>query len=83
MCPALLNSWLLSFTYSVNKGFHPFLDVYVFGIGEAVEKSQLNALASKKRGETHVFILKSFEILREVFNSIISKSESQKYTSDI
>lgn len=57
------------------------LDVYVFGIGDDVKKDQLNALASKKRGETHVFILQNFKTLGKVFNSIISKSEMQKYTS--
>lgn len=48
------------------------LDVYVFGIGDQVNKDQLNSLASKKRGEQHVFIVKDFKILGEVFNSIIS-----------
>uniref|UniRef100_A0A3Q3X9T3 C3/C5 convertase n=1 Tax=Mola mola TaxID=94237 RepID=A0A3Q3X9T3_MOLML len=48
------------------------LDVYVFGIGDQVKKDQLNDLASKKRGETHVFILKDFQSLGEVFNNIIS-----------
>nr|AIA08677.1 complement factor B/C2 [Miichthys miiuy] len=48
------------------------LDVYVFGIGEQVKKEQLNALASKKRDEQHVFILKNYKTLGEVFNSIIS-----------
>lgn len=50
-----------------------FSDVYVFGIGDQVKKDQLNALASKKSGETHVFFLKDYETLGEVFNSIISK----------
>lgn len=59
-----------------------FADVYVFGIGDDVKKDQLNALGSKKRGETHVFILKNFKTLGKVFNSIISKSETQKYTSE-
>lgn len=50
-----------------------FSDVYVFGIGEEVKKDQLNALASQKRNEMHVFILKNFKTLGQVFNSIISK----------
>lgn len=50
-----------------------FSDVYVFGVGDQVKKDQLNALASKKRGEKHVFILKDFQTLGKVFNSIISK----------
>ncbi|XP_044057275.1 complement C2 [Siniperca chuatsi] len=48
------------------------LDVYVFGIGEQVKRDQLNSLASKKRDEKHVFVLKDFKTLGEVFNSIIS-----------
>lgn len=50
-----------------------FSDVYVFGIGDQVKKDQLNVLASKKRGENHLFVLKDFETLGEVFNSIISE----------
>lgn len=50
-----------------------FSDVYVFGIGDQVKKDQLNVLASKKRGEQHLFVLKDFETLGEVFNSIISE----------
>lgn len=50
-----------------------FSDVYVFGLGEDVNKDQLNALASKKRGENHVFVLKDYDTLGEVFNSIISE----------
>ncbi|XP_069003628.1 complement C2 [Embiotoca jacksoni] len=48
------------------------LDVYVFGVGELVNKEELNSLASKKRGESHVFFLKDFEKLGVVFNHIIS-----------
>lgn len=48
-------------------------DVYVFGVGQNVNKEELNSLASKKRDEMHVFILKDFEKLGEVFNKMISK----------
>uniref|UniRef100_UPI0037E805C9 complement factor B n=1 Tax=Semicossyphus pulcher TaxID=241346 RepID=UPI0037E805C9 len=48
------------------------LDVYVFGIGDKVKRDQLNSLASKKRGEEHVFVLQDYETLAAVFNSIIS-----------
>lgn len=50
-----------------------FSDVYVFGVGNEVKKDLLNALASQKRGERHVFILKDFKTLGNVFNSIISE----------
>ncbi|XP_023134907.1 complement C2 isoform X2 [Amphiprion ocellaris] len=48
------------------------LDVYVFGIGEKVNKKELNSMASKKRGERHLFILKDYETLGDMFNKIIS-----------
>ncbi|XP_068173158.1 complement C2 [Antennarius striatus] len=48
------------------------LDVYVFGIGTKVKRDELNSLASKKRGEQHVFVLKDFHSLGQMFNSIIS-----------
>lgn len=50
-----------------------FSDVYVFGIGDQVKRNQLNILASQKRNEKHVFVLKDFKTLGTVFNSIISK----------
>uniref|UniRef100_A0A8D3DDZ7 C3/C5 convertase n=1 Tax=Scophthalmus maximus TaxID=52904 RepID=A0A8D3DDZ7_SCOMX len=48
------------------------LDIYVFGVGDQLKKEELNSIASQKRGEKHVFVLKDFETLGEVFNSIIS-----------
>ncbi|XP_076000051.1 complement C2 [Genypterus blacodes] len=48
------------------------LDVYVFGIGNDVNRGKLNAIASKKRNEEHIFILKDYESLGSVFNSMIS-----------
>uniref|UniRef100_A0AAX7SM94 Uncharacterized protein n=1 Tax=Astatotilapia calliptera TaxID=8154 RepID=A0AAX7SM94_ASTCA len=56
-------------------------DVYVFGVKEKVNKEELNSLASKKRGETHVFILKDYDKLGEVFNSIISKWKSTLHSN--
>ena len=50
-----------------------FSDVYVFGIGSKVNKDELNSLASNKRGEEHLFILEDYEVLGDVFNSIISE----------
>jgi len=50
-----------------------FSDVYVFGVGDTVKKEELNSLASQKSSEQHVFILKDFQTLGEVFNSIISE----------
>ncbi|KAJ8369058.1 hypothetical protein SKAU_G00090860 [Synaphobranchus kaupii] len=50
------------------------LDVYVFGVGENVNKKELNTLTSKKRGEQHIFILKEYEDLGKVFDEMISDS---------
>uniref|UniRef100_A0A8D0CH12 C3/C5 convertase n=1 Tax=Scleropages formosus TaxID=113540 RepID=A0A8D0CH12_SCLFO len=48
------------------------LDIYVFGVGDSVNKKQLNAIASKKMKEEHVFILKKYKDLGKVFDSMIS-----------
>ncbi|XP_037335976.2 complement C2 [Pungitius pungitius] len=48
------------------------LDVYVFGIGDQVNKAELNSIASKKRGEEHFFVVRDFRTLGQVFNRIIS-----------
>lgn len=61
--------------YNVTETDHTherLLDVYVFGIGTKVKKDELNSLASKKRGENHLFILENYSQLGEVFNNIIS-----------
>ncbi|XP_037534007.1 complement C2 [Nematolebias whitei] len=71
---------LLGYTNSTanDHSNEKMLDVYVFGIGTTVNKEELNSLASKKRGETHFFVLKDYEKLGEVFNSIISDSSVTK-----
>ncbi|KAF3693051.1 Complement factor B [Channa argus] len=48
------------------------LDVYVFGVGDQVNREELNSLASKKSNEMHLFVLEHFQALGKVFNSIIS-----------
>ncbi|XP_023869870.1 complement C2 [Salvelinus sp. IW2-2015] len=48
------------------------LDIYVFGVGDNVNKNELNLIASRKRHEKHLFILKDYKQLGEVFNSMIS-----------
>ncbi|KAG7321804.1 hypothetical protein KOW79_014662 [Hemibagrus wyckioides] len=54
------------------------LDVYVFGIGEKVKLSELKQLASIKIRERHLFILKNYEHLGEVFNRMINDSTVTK-----
>ncbi|KAI1894078.1 hypothetical protein AGOR_G00130290 [Albula goreensis] len=51
-----------------------FLDIYVFGVGNSVNKKELNSIASQKQGEHHIFILKEYEDLGTVFDSMISDS---------
>ncbi|XP_035240000.1 complement C2 isoform X2 [Anguilla anguilla] len=50
------------------------LDIYVFGVGQNVNKKELNTLTSKKQGEKHIFILKKYKDLGEVFDKMISDS---------
>ncbi|XP_058162513.1 LOW QUALITY PROTEIN: complement factor B [Dasypus novemcinctus] len=53
-----------------------YLDVYVFGIGPLVEQTNINALASKKDKEQHVFKVKDMEHLEDVFYKMIDESQS-------
>lgn len=63
----------LGYNYTAIDHTHErLLDVYVFGIGSKVNKDELNAVASKKRGEKHIFLLKKYSDLGEVFNNIIT-----------
>uniref|UniRef100_A0A4W5PWE4 C3/C5 convertase n=1 Tax=Hucho hucho TaxID=62062 RepID=A0A4W5PWE4_9TELE len=54
------------------------LDVYVFGVGDNVNKNELNLIASTKQHEKHLFILKDYKQLGEVFNSMISDKSVTK-----
>ncbi|XP_061876232.1 complement factor B-like [Colius striatus] len=53
-----------------------FLDVYVFGVGAEVHVETLNALASHKDGEQHVFLLRGPLDLQETFHHMIDESET-------
>ncbi|XP_043819334.1 complement factor B [Dromiciops gliroides] len=53
-----------------------YLDVYVFGIGPLVDQEKINALASKKDGERHVFKVKDMEDLEHVFFLMIDESKA-------
>ncbi|KAM9666334.1 complement factor B [Trichechus inunguis] len=53
-----------------------YLDVYVFGIGPLVDQANINALASKKDKEQHVFRVKDMEHLEDVFYQMIDESQS-------
>lgn len=63
---------LFGYTSLTDHTGENLLDVYVFGVGQDVNKKELNDLASKKRGEEHVFILQDYKTLGKVFNKMIS-----------
>nr|XP_028573449.1 complement factor B [Podarcis muralis] len=52
-----------------------FLDVYIFGIGSMVAIENVNALASQKPGERHVFKLKDYDEVRDAFEEMIDESQ--------
>ncbi|KAL1260174.1 hypothetical protein QQF64_008001 [Cirrhinus molitorella] len=54
------------------------LDVYVFGVGQQVNLAQLKTIASSKKDEHHVFVLKDYKQLGLVFNQMISDSAVTK-----
>uniref|UniRef100_A0A8C5P336 Complement factor B n=1 Tax=Jaculus jaculus TaxID=51337 RepID=A0A8C5P336_JACJA len=53
-----------------------YLDVYVFGVGPLVNQENINALASKKDREQHVFKVKDMENLEDVFFQMIDETKS-------
>ncbi|XP_059558358.1 complement factor B [Myotis daubentonii] len=53
-----------------------YLDVYVFGVGPLVNQENINALASKKDKEQHVFKVKDMENLENVFYQMIDESQA-------
>lgn len=59
-------------TSSTEHSNEDLLDVYVFGLGDKVNKKELNDIASKKRDEQHLFILQNAISLEEVFHLMIS-----------
>jgi hypothetical protein len=48
--------------------------VYVFGVGPLVDQVNINALASKKDNEQHVFKVKDMENLEDVFFQMIGRN---------
>uniref|UniRef100_W5MHP3 C3/C5 convertase n=1 Tax=Lepisosteus oculatus TaxID=7918 RepID=W5MHP3_LEPOC len=59
---------------SLDNTNEDYLDIYVFGVGDKVNKRELNSIASQKRDEEHLFILKGPEELGKVFDQMISDS---------
>uniref|UniRef100_A0A8C3YP08 Complement factor B n=1 Tax=Catagonus wagneri TaxID=51154 RepID=A0A8C3YP08_9CETA len=53
-----------------------YLDIYVFGVGPLVNQENINALASKKDREQHVFKLKDVDNLEDVFIQMLDESRT-------
>uniref|UniRef100_A0AAA9TUK4 Complement factor B n=1 Tax=Bos taurus TaxID=9913 RepID=A0AAA9TUK4_BOVIN len=53
-----------------------YLDIYVFGVGPLVNQENINALASKKDKEKHVFKLQGMENLEDVFVQMLDESRT-------
>ncbi|XP_058933462.1 complement factor B [Kogia breviceps] len=53
-----------------------YLDVYVFGVGPLVNQDNINALASKKDKEQHVFKLKDVDNLEDVFIQMLDETRT-------
>ncbi|XP_027459617.1 complement factor B isoform X2 [Zalophus californianus] len=51
-------------------------DIYVFGVGPLVNQENINALASKKDGEQHVFKVKDMENLEDVFVQMLDETRT-------
>ncbi|GAB0201586.1 complement factor B [Grus japonensis] len=65
---------LLSIGRDPQNDREDFLDVYVFGLGALAHTDTLNALASHKDGEQHVFLLRGLHEVQEVFHRMIDES---------
>ncbi|XP_024413343.2 complement factor B [Desmodus rotundus] len=53
-----------------------YLDIYVFGVGPLVNQENINALASKKDKEQHVFKVKDMENLEDVFIQMLDETRT-------
>ncbi|XP_058684610.1 complement factor B-like [Poecile atricapillus] len=67
---------LLSIGRDPRDSREEFLDVYAFGLGEDAHAETMNALASHKAGEQHLFFLRDTEDLQEVFHRMIDESST-------
>lgn len=54
--------------------------MYVFGVGPLVDSANINALASKKDNEQHVFKVKDMESLEDVFYQMIGRKMQTQVT---
>lgn len=70
--------FLSNFPLGPGHSLSPFSpsDVYVFGVGPLVNQENINALASKKDKEQHVFKVKDMENLEDVFIQMLGRKIS-------
>ncbi|XP_068106456.1 complement C2-like isoform X2 [Hyperolius riggenbachi] len=61
---------------NISENREDYLDIYAFGIGDEIKPEDLQQIASNKRDEKHVFILKDTDELKAAFQKIL---EIQKY----
>uniref|UniRef100_A0A8C1LW59 C3/C5 convertase n=1 Tax=Cyprinus carpio TaxID=7962 RepID=A0A8C1LW59_CYPCA len=69
---------LFGYKSSIDHTKEELLDVYVFAVGQQVNKKELQSIASVKKDERHVFVLKDYRQLGLVFNQMISDSAVTK-----
>ncbi|XP_055984146.1 complement factor B [Sorex fumeus] len=67
---------LLDIGINHKRSREDYLDVYVFGVGPLVSEQNLNALASKKDNEQHLFRVKDMENLENVFTKMLDESRT-------
>ncbi|MBN3295693.1 CFAB factor, partial [Amia calva] len=67
--------YLLGYTQSDDNTSEEYLDIYVFGVGSSINKKELNSIASKKTKEEHLFSLKDYKDLGQVFDNMITDSQ--------
>ncbi|XP_072517770.1 complement factor B-like [Salminus brasiliensis] len=58
----------------VNREEH--LDLYVFGMGDDVQKEDINDWVTKRPNTKHFFLLKDLESVKEYFNEMMNESVS-------
>uniref|UniRef100_A0A4W4DR58 C3/C5 convertase n=1 Tax=Electrophorus electricus TaxID=8005 RepID=A0A4W4DR58_ELEEL len=53
-----------------------YLDLYVFGVGDDVQREDIDDWVTKKRDEKHFFLLQDMENVEETFDQMIDESTS-------
>ncbi|KAL2078669.1 hypothetical protein ACEWY4_026354 [Coilia grayii] len=59
-----------------NKPDSNNLDIYMFGVGDDIQKKDLNSFATKRPGEKHVFYVEDLDKLHVTFDKMLDESTS-------